>query len=1068
MKFTHLHTHTHYSLLDGVAQIPAMLDYAKNLGMDSLAITDHGNIYGAVEFFKEAKKRGIKPIIGCEVYVAFEKMTDMRPNIDSTRYHLILLAKDREGYKNLVKLITKAHLEGFYYKPRIDEELLFKYSKGLICLSACIQGKIPQLIIQGKTEEAQDTIKKYSNAFGDGNFYLEIQHHPNIEYQGKVNKALIDFSKKLNIPLVATNDIHYLRPEDNYPQDILMMINTGTTIENKERLTMIDEDFSMRSPEQMEKDFKDVPEAISNTQKIVDACNFEFELGKYKLPHFEIPTGEKEEDYLKNLCLKGLEKRGMQDSQEAKERLEFELGVINKMGFASYFLIVQDFVNWAKNNGIVVGPGRGSAAGSIVAYLLNITEVNPFKYALLFERFLNPSRISMPDIDMDFADVRRGDVLKYVASKYGEDHVAQIITFGTIAARVSIRDVGRVLNYPYSYCDKLAKMIPMFHTLQEAIEKVEEFREIYNSDPKAKELIDLAKRIEGVVRHASTHACGVVVSPQPLDDWIPTQRSPSDQETIVTQFDMQNVEALGFLKMDFLGLRNLTVIENTIRLVKKLHNVDININNLPEDDDKTFQLLQKGDTTSVFQLESSGMKRYLKQLKPTEMEDIVAMCALYRPGPMQFIPTYIARKHKREPVTYLHPNLEQVLNKTYGLAIYQEQIMQISQVIAGFSLAEADTLRKAIGKKILTLLQEQEVKFIAGAIKNGVDKKIAKEIWEWIMPFASYGFNKSHAACYAVIAYQTAYLKAHYPTEYMCSVLNSESGDVERIAFLIDECKKMEMEILPPEINESYPTFTVVSEKRIRFGLQAIKNVGEKLVETITQERKANGNFKSLEDFLERVHCNTLNKKSMESMAKAGVFDNFEERNKLLENMEKILEHARAQQKSKENSQKSLFGGDDEKYKAKLMMIDAQPARKTQMLAWEKELLGLYVTGHILEKYQKIFDGRTVPIKRINDDLLNKESPEIASIKIKEGQKVVIGGTIAKLKKIITKNGKIMFFMGMEDLTDKIEVVVFPSLIEKTPQAFVEDKVVFVSGRIDMRDGNPKIIAEDIKEIKEV
>jgi len=1068
MKFTHLHTHTHYSLLDGLSQIPDMLDYAKNLGMDSLAITDHGNIYGAVEFFKEAKKRGMKPIIGCEVYVAFEKMTDMRPNIDSKRYHLILLAKNQEGYRNLVKLITKAHLEGFYYKPRIDEELLFKHTEGLICLSACIQGKIPQLIIEGNLETAKETIKKYASAFGKNNFYLELQHHPNIPEQKKVNEALIKFSKELDLPLIATNDIHYLRPEDNYPQDILMMINTGTTIEDKERLSMINEDFSMRSPEQMAKDFSHVQEAIENSQKIVDACNFEFELGKYKLPHFEIPTGQKEEDYLKDLCVKGLKQRDMESSQEAKERLEFELGVINKMGFASYFLIVQDFVNWAKNNGIVVGPGRGSAAGSIVAYLLNITEVNPFKYALLFERFLNPSRISMPDIDMDFADIRRGDVLKYVASKYGEDHVAQIITFGTIAARVSIRDVGRVLNYPYSYCDKLAKMIPMFHTLQDAIEKVEEFREIYNSDPKAKDLIDLAKRVEGVVRHASTHACGVVVSPQPLNDWIPTQRSPSDQETIITQFDMQNVEALGFLKMDFLGLRNLTVIENTIRLVKKLHNIDININNLPEGDKKTFQLLQDGDTTSVFQLESSGMKRYLKQLKPTEMEDIVAMCALYRPGPMQFIPTYIARKHKKEPVTYLHPNLEKVLNKTYGLAIYQEQIMQISQVIAGFTLAEADTLRKAIGKKILTLLQEQETKFVEGSIKNGVDKKIAKEIWEWIMPFASYGFNKSHAACYAVIAYQTAYLKAHYPTEYMCSVLNSESGDVERIAFLIDECKIMGMEILPPEINESYPVFTVVSEKRIRFGLQAIKNVGEKLVETITQERKANGNFKSLEDFLERVHCNTLNKKSMESMVKAGVFDNFEERNKLLENMEKMLEHARAQQKAKDSAQKSLFGGDDEKYKAKLMMIDAQPARKTQMLAWEKELLGLYVTGHILERYQKIFDGKTVPIKRICDDLLNKEQNPEFNIKIKEGQKVVIGGAISKLKKIITKNGKIMFFMGMEDLTDKIEVVVFPSLIEKTPQAFAEDKVVFVSGRIDMRDGNPKIIAEDIKEIKEV
>ncbi len=1067
MKFTHLHVHSHYSLLDGLAKIPQLLNYTKELGMDSIALTDHGNLYGAVEFFKEAKKRNIKPIIGCEFYQAFEGMKDMRPNVDNKRYHLILLAKNETGYKNLVKLVTKANLEGFYYKPRIDEELLFKHTEGLICLTACIAGKIPQQILSGDLDGAKETILKYQKAFEKDSFYLEIQNHPNIDKQKTVNTALIKFSKELNIPLVATNDTHYLKPEDNYPQDILMMINMGTTIENKDRLSMMDEDFSLKSPKQMIEDFKDTPTAISNTQKIVDMCNFEFTFGEYKLPVFDIPEGRTKEEHLRILCEEGLKMRGMEDSKEAKERLEYESSVISKMGFEAYFFIVSDFMNWAKNNGIVTGPARGSAAGSLVAYLLNITEINPFEYSLIFERFLNPSRVSMPDIDIDFADERRGDVLKYVSDKYGADHVAQIITFGTIAARVSIRDVGRVLDYPYSYCDKLAKMIPMFHSLSDTIEKVDEFAEIYNTDPKAKELIDLAKRVEGVIRHASTHACGVVVSPMPLDEWIPTQFSPSDQETIVTQYNMKIIEALGFLKMDFLGLRNLTVIENTLKLAKKLKDVDININNIPKDDKATFKLLQDGNTTSVFQLESSGMKRYLKQLKPTEMEDIVAMTALYRPGPMQFIPNYIARKHGKEDVVYLHPSLEPILKNTYGLAIYQEQIMQISQVIAGFSMAEADILRKAIGKKIIDLLKEQKIKFLKGAELNNVSKSIASEIWEWILPFASYGFNKSHAASYATIAYQTAYLKTHFPTEYMCSVLNSESAHVDRVSFLIQECKKMNIEVLPPDVNESFAGFSVAGDDKIRFGLFAIKNVGEKIVTLITAIRKETGKFKDLDDFLTRTCSTGLNKKSMESMTKAGVFDTFEERNAILQNMESLLAHARALRKEKETTQTNLFG-DKSEYKNKLILEKAEPIRKTQMLAWEKELLGLYVSGHILEKYEKLFKKHTVEIKRINNDLLNKTKQEVNYYPIREKQKVVIGGVISKAKKIITKNGKLMFFLDVEDLTDRIEIVVFPSLIEKYPNVFKEDKIVFIAGKTDLKDGNPKLIAEDVREINEI
>ena len=1072
MKFTHLHVHSHYSLLDGLSQIPQMVDYAKELGMDSLAITDHGVLYGAVEFFKEAKKKGIKPIIGCEVYVAYEKMTDMRPNVDNVRYHLILLAKDVVGYKNLVALVSKAQLEGYYYKPRIDEELLFQHTEGLICLTACIQGKIPRQILSNDLKGAKETILKYAKAFGEGNFYLELQHHDSIPDQEIVNNALINFSKELNLPLVATNDSHYLKITDAPAQDILMCINTGTTVNQEDRLTMLGDDFSLRSPEQMAELFKHVPEAIENTQKIADACNFEFVLGETKLPKFVIPGGKTPNDYLRELCEEGLISRKMDQDPKARERMEYELSVINKTGFSPYFLIVQDFINWAKNNGVVVGPGRGSAAGSLVAYLINITNIDPFKFNLLFERFLNPERISMPDIDVDFADIRRDEVVRYVSEKYGSDHVAQIITFGTIAARVSIRDVGRVLDYPYSYCDKVAKMIPPMHTLQETIDKVQEFKALYESDPQAQKLIDFALQLEGVARHTSTHACGVVITADPLTDWVPLQRSPQDPESIITQYEMKGIEALGFLKMDFLGLRNLTIIENTLRLIEKLRGIKVDIDSLPEPDPDTFKLIQDGNTTSVFQLESEGMKRYLKQLKPTELEDIVTMNALYRPGPMEFIPLYIKRKHGLEKVTYLYPTLEKVLRKTYGLAIYQEQIMQIAQVIGGFSLAEADILRKAIGKKIKDLLLAQHEKFVNGAVtKNNIPKEIAEQIWEWILPFASYGFNKSHAAAYATIAYQTAYLKAHYPTEFMCSVLNAESGDLEYLTFLIDECKKMNIEILPPAINESYTAFTVISEGKIRFGLLAIKQVGEKLVEAITAERKANGKFVDMIDFVTRINTKDLNKKSMESMIKSGVFDAFEERNKLLANLEGILEFSRNRLKEQNSKQQGLFSSMPSTT-PQLKLENVPPAEKIQKLHWEKELLGIYVSGHVLEKYAKLFAKRTVPIKMINKDLANAENMDLLTAPFEKiivpGQKLVVGAVIQKAKKILTKKGEAMYFLNVEDLTDKIEVVVFPRTAQESANAILENKIVLISGKADTKDGSPKIIADNIEEILEV
>ena len=1053
MKLAHLHTHSHYSLLDGLPKIPELLDYVKELGMDSVALTDHGVMYGAVEFYKEAKKRGIKPIIGCEVYVAYESRLDKRPNIDSKSYHMILLARNQTGYENLVKLVTKAHLEGFYYKPRIDEEILEKYAEGLIATSACLNGKIPKMLLANKLDEAEALAKKYEKWFGKEHFYLELQYHKNIPEQQVLNKKIIELSKKTGIPLVATNDIHYLRPEDADAQDILMLINTGADPNDPERLTLKNDDFSMLSPEKMAEIFKDTPEAIENTQKIANDCNFNFELNKIKLPNFPVPEGKTAEQFLEDLCQKGLENRfGKNPDSKIIERLKYELSVIKKTDFAGYFLIVQDFVNWAKQNRIVVGPGRGSVGGSLVAYITGITNVDPIKHNLLFERFLNPERISMPDIDLDFTDRRRDEVIKYVAEKYGSDRVAQIITFGTMAARAVIRDVGRALGYTYGYCDKMAKMIPTGMDLTETLEKVSEFSDLYESDIQAKKLIDLGKKLEGVARHASTHACGVVISADPLTDSVPLQRPTQENGNIITQYEMHSIEDLGLLKMDFLGLKNLTIIEDTLARIYVIHNgLKIDIENIPFDDELTYKLFQDALTSSVFQMESDGFRRYLKELKPTVFEDLIAMVALYRPGPMQFIPDYIERKHDKQKIEYLHPKLEPILKETQGICIYQEQLMKIAQELCGFTLGEADVLRKAVGKKIKELLSAQKEKFITGAEKNGVGKKIAVEIWEWILPFASYGFNRSHSAAYAIIAYQTAYLKAHYPVEFMASVLTSEKADVERIAFLIDECKKMDVEVLPPNINESLKNFTVVpDQKKIRFGFLAIKNVGTNIIDAIVQERKDSGPFTSIGDFIHRVQSKDLNKKSMEALIKAGAFDSLAERNQLLTNLERLLEIARENNKSAQTNQMGLFTS------AKISdngikLQAAKPASNFERLSWEKELLGLYVSSHPLDDFRKIFKTKTTAISKIDEAWINK--------------KVTIGGIISGIKKIITKNGKPMIFMKLEDLTAKTEIVVFTSLLERNPAALQENKVVFVAGRVDDRNGEIKIVADDIQEI---
>tara|TARA_Y100000310_G_scaffold58345_1_gene53605 strand:+ start:7193 stop:10360 length:3168 start_codon:yes stop_codon:yes gene_type:complete len=1052
MKFTHLHVHSHYSLLDGLPKIDQLLDYAKELGMDSIALTDHGVLYGAVEFFKEAKKRNIKPIIGCEVYVALEEMTQKRPNIDDKRHHLILLAKNEVGYKNLVKLVTKAHLKGFYYKPRIDEKLLAKHTSGLIGLSACLQGKIPKLLLSKKIAEAEKIAIRYQEIFSKDSFYLEIQHHSNIREQKTVNNGLISISEKYGIPLVATNDVHYLKPEDSDAQDILMLINTGARLSDQERLTLKIDDFSLRSSQEMAEDFKETPQAIKNTKKIADLCNFQFELGKIKLPYFEVPSGKTPDTYLKELTLAGAKKRfGNNLKKEILKRLDYELSIIKETGFASYFLIVQDFVKWAKENRIIVGPGRGSVAGSLISYCLNITNVDPLKYNLLFERFMNPERISPPDIDLDFTDRRRDEVINYVAQKYGKNHVAQIITFGTMAARAVIRDVGRALGYNYSFCDKIAKMIPMGQTLNETLEKVEEFRQIYESDEQAKKLIDSAKQLEGVARHASTHACGVVISKEPLENIVPLQHPTQNDENIVTQYEMHSIEDLGLLKMDFLGLKNLTIIEDTLSRIYAVNNVSLDIEKIPLNDIKSYEILQKGQTVGVFQLESGGMQRYLKQLKPTEFEDIVAMVALYRPGPIQFIPEFIARKHKKKKIEYLHPDLKPILESTQGICIYQEQLMQIAKKLAGFSLAEADILRKAVGKKIKKLLLEQQDKMIKGMIDNGIDKKIAERIWEWILPFARYGFNKSHSASYATITYQTAYLKANWTIEFMAALLTSERNDIERIAILIDEAKKMKLQVLPPDINESFMNFSVVPKtNQIRFGLLAIKNVGENVVKSLLEERKANGQFNSIKDFVLRVNSKDLNKKSLESLIKAGAFDKLEERNSCLTNLEKLLEWSRNSQKEKNNGQKGLFDG--MKLNSNLKLDKAKPASQEEKLNWEKELLGLYITGHPLKNFKKILEEKTVSITNV----INGSPPKTL---------VRIGGIISSIKKIITRKGLPMLFIKLEDLTDKVEVVVFPSVLERNPVVFQENKVVLVAGRVDQRDNTPKIICEEIEEI---
>ena len=1075
MSFVHLHTHSHYSLLDGLAKIPGLVKRAKELDMPALALTDHGNMYGALECYKAAMKAGIKPILGIEVYLTAGSLYNKNGGMNDKRYHLILLAQNMEGYKNLVKLTTIAHLDGFYYKPRIDKTVLKKHSAGLIALSACMSGEIPRALFNGDDTKAETLLREYQAMFPD-RFYIEISSHPGIPRHEMLQSALIAFAKKHSVPIVATQDIHYLHSDDASAQDVLLAVQTNTKIDDEDRLTMKSDDYSMRPSEEMKKLFAHIPEAIENTVKIADRCNVQLELGKFQIPHYALPPNETAFSYLEKLCAVGIRKRyGETIDLDIQKRLTYELGVIKNMGFLEYFLVVWDFVRWAKEHGIVVGPGRGSAAGSIVAYALGITEVDPIKYNLIFERFLNPDRIEPPDIDLDFADTRRDEVIGYVEQKYGKDHVAQIITFGTMAARAAIRDAGRALGISLSLADQASKMIPFNPNqgekegyLAKCLNDVTELKELYESNPDAHRMIDAAMKLEGVVRHASIHASGVLITREPLTETVPLQRSViktdttsgrhehgARQEAIVSQYDMHSVLAIGLLKMDFLGLKNLSIIESTLKLVKEHCGIDIDMQTLDVNDPGPYKMLREGKTVGVFQLEGSGMTKNLIELKPTGIEDIIAMISLFRPGPMELIPTYIARKHGKKEVKYIHPKLEAILAPTYGVTIYQEQVMQIARDLGGFTMAEADTLRKAIGKKIRKLLEEQKEKFVARMIERGIEEGVAKQLGEILEPFSRYGFNKAHTASYALLGFQTAYLKHYYPLEFMISLFNSDRKDNERIAFLIKESNDLGISVLPPTINHSERDFSAPknTKNEIRFGLVSIKNVGSGVVDAIIEERTKNGVFATLSNFLERVMSKDLNKKSLEALICAGALDELGERKTMLRNMEKILEYARGLQKAKTEQQDNLFSLMQNHDSVPTLRLEtAKPATLDEKLTWEKDLLGVYVSGHPLDKLQSKGNGA------ISDTV------SISKIKLMRPNAVVtVNGLIVQLRQIVTKKGDPMVFMRLQDQTAEIEAVVFPKTFAEYNQLLAENKCVAVRAKISDRNGAASLIAERIK-----
>lgn len=1068
-SFTHLHVHSGYSLLDGSASIKELVQRTKELGMDSIALTDHGVMFGAIDFYKEAKAQGIKPIIGCEVYVAYRTRFD-KEKVDSRSTHLVLLAENMTGYENLIKLVSAGHLEGFYRKPRIDFDILREYSEGIIGLSACLGGGVSRLLVQEQYEQAKELAILYEEILGKENFYLEMQDH-GIPEQKTVNQQMLRLSKETGIPLVVTNDTHYIYPEDAEAHEILLCIQTGKTMDDPTRMIYHGGQFFIKSPEEMEKLFPYAKEALANTSKIAQRCNLDFTFNELKLPEYDVPDGYSAAEYLKKLCYEGLEERYMPVTEELKERLEYELSVIIQMGFVDYFLIVWDFIKYAKDNGIPVGPGRGSAAGSIVAYTLSITNIDPIKYQLIFERFLNPERVSMPDIDVDFCYERRQEVIDYVIEKYGAERVAQIITFGTMAARAVIRDVGRATNMPYADVDAIAKMIPLELkiTIKKALKMNGELRELYETNPDVKYLLDMSMRLEGLPRHASTHAAGVVISKKPVAEYVPLN---SNDGVVTTQFTMNTLEELGLLKMDFLGLRTLTVIQNALDLIEINHNICIDIDKIPLDDQDVFKLISSSNTEGIFQLESAGMKSFMRELQPGSLEDVIAGISLYRPGPMDFIPKYIKGKNDQESITYTHPTLEPILDETYGCIVYQEQVMQIVRDLGGYSLGRSDLLRRVMGKKEEEVMAKERQIFIngddeiEGCIKKGIPVDVANKIFDEMTDFAKYAFNKSHAAAYAAIAYETAWLKTHYPVEFMAALMTSVMGNTDKIKEYIDSCKRMGIEVISPDINEGYGFFST-SDNKIRYGLAAIKNVGHKMIAAMVEEREANGPYSSLTDFYTRMASRDTSKRAIESLISAGAFDSLGgNRNQYHAVYKQIGDGITLSRKKNIEGQINLFafGAEEEEVKNEDVLPDMEEYPSKVLLTLEKEILGIYLSGHPLAEYEEKIRSHTSATSkdfRLPDDI-EEERP------LKDGQRAKVGGIIVQKKIITTRNNKTMAFVTLEDVLGTIEVIVFPNIYEKGSHYFDEDSIVLIDGKVTLKEEeDAKIICEKVVGMEE-
>ena len=1073
MAFTHLHVHTQYSLLDGSGKIGEMVARAKELGMDSMAITDHGVMYGVIEFYRACRAAGIRPILGCEVYVAPNSRLDREPGAAEERYHhLVLLAENNTGYANLMRLVSQGFIDGYYYRPRIDKELLRQYHEGIIALSACLAGEVPRWLQRGMYEEAKAAALEHLAIFGEGNYFLELQDH-GIPEQKNVNTQLIRMSQETGIPLVCTNDIHYTLAEDAEAHDLLLCLQTGKKVSDENRMRYEGGQYYIKSEEEMRKLFPYAQEALDNTHRIAERCNVEIEFGVTKLPHFDVPEGFTSQTYLRYLCDQGIQERYQPVSETARKRLDYELNVIAEMGYVDYFLIVWDFIRYARENGIAVGPGRGSGAGSIVAYSLHITNVDPLKYDLLFERFLNPERVSMPDIDVDFCYERRGEVIDYVTRKYGADCVVQIVTFGTLQARGVVRDVGRVLDYPYAFCDKIAKMIPkdLDITLDKALERSREFADAYHSDPQIKKLVDYARRLEGLPRHASTHAAGVVICSRPAYEFVPLSRSADGQLT--TQFTMTTIEELGLLKMDFLGLRTLTVIRDAQHFVKERTGKEIDFDTLPLDDPKVFDLIGSGRDEGIFQLESGGMKSFMKELKPHNIEDVIAGIALYRPGPMRFIPAYVRAKNGGTEVQYLTPQLKPILESTYGCIVYQEQVMQIVRDLGGYTLGRSDLVRRAMSKKKASVMEKERANFvygnkeegIPGCLANGIPENIANQIYDSMMDFAQYAFNKAHATCYAVVGYWTAYLKLYYPEEFMAALMTSVMDVTTKVAEYIGVCRQMGIKILPPDINESSYGFTPTGNG-IRYGLTAIKGVGRSVADSIVAERQRSGEFVSLSDFLDRMMSREINKRTVENFIFAGAFDQLPGyRSQKIAVYADVLEKKQKAKKDKVDGQLSLFDfASPEDRRSGEVFPDIPEYSKADRLAFEKEVLGLYVSGHPLEEDEERL--RRNVTARISDFNVDEESGEAGVI---DGSTQIIGGIITKKTVKTTKNGKAMIILQLEDMTDSLEVLLFPKDAENYRDKVEEGTRVFIQGRVSLgEEVKGKLICEQVLPFDEI